>query len=317
MKKWYEMTKEELKEVISKEELDISSIITDIAKENLKAIEGVSVLIEAFYEVMQKNYDLPYTFTDKVSDCISYIIKEIELSEDTIDDIIELYWYKDELIYKVIRQQEFTKENMERFLKRRSTDVDLWYLYAFQNLEMYPLIVLENADLNSIPPEYFITKFDWDEIFKKELSSKAQKKLVEYLLNPNKGYEMSYLEDNEFIADYFDEYPDSDLWYNISLSERNSKINNESYYNKVNDNLYNNFWVYLIDRLMETKDLDDDVRSIIQESSVLMGGYYTSCKERLEDSYGEEEFSNFLKIYKDIKEKKQIKWINAIIQSME
>ena len=276
MKKWYEMTKEELKDAISREEVDLLRLDLDIGggifDGEKKAIEAVPTLIKAFREVKRKRNELSEEYIETFDEHVIFtIIRNIELPEDAINDVIEMYWWNEYLIYMVVRRQKFTEGNMERFLKRTSTDADLWYLYAFQNLEMYPLIVLENADLNSIPPEYFITKFDWDEIFKKELSSKAQKKLVEYLLNPDKGYEISYLEDNEFVADYFDELSDSDLWYNISLSERNSKINNESYYDKENDNLYKNFWVYLIDRLMETKDLDDDVRSIIQESSVLNG----------------------------------------------
>ena len=306
MKKWYEMTKEELKDVISKEEVDLLHLNLDIGggmfNGEKKAIEAVPTLIKAFREVKRKRNELSEEYIETFDEYVIFtIIRNIELPEDAINDIIEMYWWNEYLIYMVVRRQKFTEGNIERFLKRRSSDADIWYLYMFQNIELYPVLILENIDLNKIPPEYFETKFDWDEIFKEKLSPEIQKNLVQYLNSPNKGSGITDLEDDEFIEDYFEDFDDSDLWNDATMDERVARIANESYYDEEMDILYLNYWQYLLYRLIHTQEINEESKEIIGSSLYENEPQVDFCK-KIVTKYGESEMGIFIKIYNKLKE---------------
>ena len=261
MKTWYEMTKEELKEAVREEKLDLFTVnlmINVFQKGDEKIQKATLLLIKVFRELSDENHkfseDYLFNFNEVV---LSNIIRHVKLTEDANNDIIEKYYYDDYLIFLLVRHQSFTKENIEKYFTLRSSDANMWYLYTYQDLENYPLLVLEYANYNAIPPEYFITKFNWNEIFKEKLSQKIIGKIALYILNYDKGSKISDLMNDEFVDDYFDESDDYMLWDDLSMDERLVNIESEEYYDKESDTLYINYWQYIISRLIQTQEVDD------------------------------------------------------------
>ena len=308
MKTWYEMTKEELKEAVREEKLDLFTVNLVIhgifQKRDEKIQKATLLLIKVFRELSDENHkfseDYLFNFNE---DVLSNIIRHVKLTEDANNDIIEKYYYDDYLIFLLVRHQSFTKENIKTYLKNRHSCADLWFLFMYQDLASYPLLIFKYADLSAIPPEYFVTKFNWDEIFSSKLDSDIQNNLIQYLLdNYLKGLKVEHLEDNEYVECYFDECDDWEFWDDLGMDRRLVNLEGEEYYDVTTDTLYINYWHYLIRKLVQTQELDENLRKEINISIPYnREGEYDYCK-KIAEKYGEAEIRIFIRIHKKLKE---------------
>ena len=316
MKTWYEMTKEELKEAVREEKLDLFTVNLVIhgifQKRDEKIQKATLLLIKVFRELSDENHkfseDYLFNFNE---DVLSNIIRHVKLTEDANNDIIEKYYYDDYLIFLLVRHQSFTKENIKTYLKNRHSCADLWFLFMYQDLASYPLLIFKYADLSVIPPEYFVTKFNWDEIFSSKLDSDIQNNLIQYLLdNYLKGLKVEHLEDNEYVECYFDECDDWEFWDDLGMDRRLVNLEGEEYYDVTTDTLYINYWHYLIRKLVQTQELDENLRKEINISIPYnREGEYDYCK-KIAEKYGEAEIKIFIRIHKKLKE-------NGLIDKMD
>lgn len=316
MKTWYEMTKEELKEAVREEKLDLFTVNLMIhgifQKGDEKIQKAIPLLIKVFRELSDENHkfseDYLFNFNE---DVLSNIIRHVKLTEDANNDIIEKYYYDDYLIFLLVRHQSFTKENIKTYLKNRHSCADLWFLFMYQDLASYPLLIFKYADLSAIPPEYFVTKFNWDEIFSSKLDSDIQNNLIQYLLdNYLKGLKVEHLEDNEYVECYFDECDDWEFWDNLGMDKRLVNLEGEEYYDVKTDTLYINYWHYLIRKLVQTQELDEKLRKGINITIPYnREGEYDYCK-KIAEKYGEAEIKIFIRIHKKLKE-------NGILNKMD
>ena len=316
MKAWYEMTKEELKEVVREEKLNLFTVNLVLhgifQKRDEKIQKATILLIKVFRELSDENHkfseDYLFNFNE---DVLSNIIRHVKLTEDANNDIIEKYYYDDYLIFLLVRHQSFTKENIKTYLKNRHSCADLWFLFMYQDLASYPLLIFKYADLSVIPPEYFVTKFNWDEIFSSKLDSDIQNNLIQYLLdNYLKGLKVEHLEDNEYVECYFDECDDWEFWDDLGMDRRLVNLEGEEYYDVTTDTLYINYWHYLIRKLVQTQELDENLRKEINISIPYnREGEYDYCK-KIAEKYGEAEIKIFIRIHKKLKE-------NGLIDKMD
>lgn len=319
MKAWYEMTKEELKEAVREEKLNLFTVNLVIhgifQKGDEKIQKATLLLIKVFRELSDENHkfseDYLFNFNE---DVLSNIIRHVKLTEDANNDIIEKYYYDDYLIFLLVRHQSFTKENIEKYFTLRSSDADMWYLYTYQDLENYPLLVLEYANYNAIPPEYFITKFNWNEIFKEKLSQKIIGKIALYILNYDKGSKISDLMNDEFVDDYFDESDDYMLWDDLSMDERLVNIESEEYYDKESDTLYINYWQYIISRLIQTQEVDEELMKVIRKTISYNRVPQDDFCKNIAEKYGEAAIRIFIKIYGGFKNDNIIDKIDHLIE---
>ena len=319
MKTWYEMTKEELKEAVREEKLDlftVNLVINGIFQKGDEKIQKATpLLIKVFRELIDENHKFSKEYLFSFSeDLLCNIIRRVKLTEDANNDIIEKYYYDDYLIFLLVRHQSFTKENMEKYFTLRSSDADMWYLYTYQDLENYPLLVLEYANYNAIPPEYFITKFNWNEIFKEKLSQKIIGKIALYILNYDKGSKISDLMNDEFVDDYFDESDDYMLWDDLSMDERLVNIESEEYYDKESDTLYINYWQYIISRLIQTQEIDEELMKVIRKTISYNRVPQDDFCKNIAEKYGEAAIRIFIKIYSGFKNDNIIDKIDHLIE---
>lgn len=312
MKKWYDMTKEELKESVREEELNLFIVILEIEgifqKEDKKneSKKAISLLIKVFRELSDENHKFSKDYLLDFNDGLLFkIIRHVKLTEDAINDIIniEKYYDDDYISFLLVRHQSFTEENIETYLKNRHSCADLWFLFTYQDLASYPLLIFKYADLSAIPPEYFVTKFNWDEIFSSKLDSDIQNNLIRYLLdNYLKGLKVEHLEDNEYVECYFDECDDWEFWDNLGMDRRLVNLEGEEYYDVKTDTLYINYWHYLIRKLIQTQELDENLRKGIDITIPYnREGEYDYCK-KIAEKYGEAEIKIFIRIHKKLKE---------------
>lgn len=319
MKTWYEMTKEELKEAVREEKLNLFTVNLVLhgifQKRDEKIQKATLLLIKVFRELSDENHkfseDYLFNFNE---DVLSNIIRHVKLTEDAINDIIEKYYDDDYSIFLLVRYQSFTKENIEKYFTLRSSDADMWYLYTYQDLENYPLLVLEYVDYNAIPPEYFITKFNWNEIFKEKLSQKIIGKIALYILNYDKGSKISDLMNDEFVDDYFDESDDYMLWDDLSMDERLANIESEEYYDKESDTLYINYWQYIISRLIQTQEVDEELMKVICKIISYNRVPQDDFCKNIAEKYGEAAIRIFIKIYSGFKNDNIIDKIDHLIE---
>ena len=320
MKTWYEMTKEELKEAVREEKLNLFTVNLVIhgifQKRDEKIQKATLLLIKVFRELSDENHkfseDYLFNFNE---DVLSNIIRHIKLTEDAINDIIEKYYYDDYLIFLLVRHQSFTKENIEKYFTLRSSDADMWYLYTYQDLENYPLLVLEYANYNTIPPEYFITKFNWNEIFKEKLSPKIIGKIAYYILNYDKGSKIGDLLKDEFVNDYFEESDDYMLWDGLSLDERLVNIESEEYYDKESDTLYINYWHFIIFRLIQTQEeVDEELMKTIRKTISHNRSPQVDFCKNIAERYGEADIRIFIRIYNKLKKDDIINKVDHLVE---
>lgn len=320
MKTWYEMTKEELKEAVREEKLNLFTVNLVIhsifQKGDEKIQKAIPLLIKVFRELSDENHKFSeeYLFSFN-EDVLSNIIRHVKLTEDANNDIIEKYYYDDYLIFLLVRHQSFTKENMEKYFTLRSSDADMWYLYTYQDPEKYPLLVLKYANFNTIPPEYFITKFNWNEIFKEKLSPKIIGKIAYYILNYDKGSKIGDLLKDEFVNDYFEESDDYMLWDDLSLDERLVNIESEEYYDKESDTLYINYWHFIIFRLIQTQEgVDEELMKTIRRTISHNRSPQVDFCKNIAERYGEADIRIFIRIYNKLKKDDIINKVNHLVE---
>ena len=320
MKAWYEMTKEELKEAVKEERLNLFTVNLVIhgifQKRDEKIQKAIPLLIKVFRELSDENHKFSeeYLFSFN-EDVLSNIIRHVKLTEDANNDIIEKYYYDDYLIFLLVRHQSFTKENMEKYFTLRSSDADMWYLYTYQDPEKYPLLVLKYANFNTIPPEYFITKFNWNEIFKEKLSPKIIGKIAYYILNYDKGSKIGDLLKDEFVNDYFEESDDYMLWDDLSLDERLVNIESEEYYDKESDTLYINYWHFIIFRLIQTQEgVDEELMKTIRRTISHNRSPQVDFCKNIAERYGEADIRIFIRIYNKLKKDDIINKVNHLVE---
>ena len=320
MKAWYEMTKEELKEAVKEERLNLFTVNLVIhgifQKRDEKIQKAIPLLIKVFRELSDENHKFSeeYLFSFN-EDVLSNIIRHVKLTDDANNDIIEKYYYDDYLIFLLVRHQSFTKENMEKYFTLRSSDADMWYLYTYQDPEKYPLLVLKYANFNTIPPEYFITKFNWNEIFKEKLSPKIIGKIAYYILNYDKGSKIGDLLKDEFVNDYFEESDDYMLWDDLSLDERLVNIESEEYYDKESDTLYINYWHFIIFRLIQTQEgVDEELMKTIRRTISHNRSPQVDFCKNIAERYGEADIRIFIRIYNKLKKDDIINKVNHLVE---
>lgn len=319
MKAWYEMTKEELKEAVREEKLDLFTVnlmIHVFQKGDEKIQKATLLLIKVFRELSDENHKFSeeYLFSFN-EDVLSNIIRHVKLTEDANNDIIEKYYYDDYLIFLLVRHQSFTKENMEKYFTLRSSDADMWYLYTYQDPEKYPLLVLKYANFDTIPPEYFITKFNWNEIFKEKLSPKIIGKIAYYILIYDKGSKIGDLLKDEFVNDYFEESDDYMLWDDLSLDERLVNIESEEYYDKESDTLYINYWHFIIFRLIQTQEeVDEELMKTIRKTISHSRSPQVDFCKNIAERYGEADIRIFIRIYNKLKKDDIINKVDHLVE---
>ena len=320
MKAWYEMTKEELKEAVKEERLNLFTVNLVIhgifQKRDEKIQKAIPLLIKVFRELSDENHKFSeeYLFSFN-EDVLSNIIRHVKLTDDANNDIIEKYYYDDYLIFLLVRHQSFTKENMEKYFTLRSSDADMWYLYTYQDPEKYPLLVLKYANFNTIPPEYFITKFNWNEIFKEKLSPKIIGKIAYYILNYDKGSKIGDLLKDEFVNDYFEESDDYMLWDDLSLDERLVNIESEEYYDKESDTLYINYWHSIIFRLIQTQEgVDEELMKTIRRTISHNRSPQVDFCKNIAERYGEADIRIFIRIYNKLKKDDIINKVDHLVE---
>ena len=320
MKAWYEMTKEELKEAVKEERLNLFTVNLVIhgifQKRDEKIQKAIPLLIKVFRELSDENHKFSeeYLFSFN-EDVLSNIIRHVKLTEDANNDIIEKYYDDDYLIFLLVRHQSFTKENMEKYFTLRSSDADMWYLYTYQDPEKYPLLVLKYANFNTIPPEYFITKFNWNEIFKEKLSPKIIGKIAYYILNYDKGSKIGDLLKDEFVNDYFEESDDYMLWDDLSLDERLVNIESEEYYDKESDTLYINYWHFIIFRLIQTQEgVDEELMKTIRRTISHNRSPQVDFCKNIAERYGEADIRIFIRIYNKLKKDDIINKVDHLVE---
>lgn len=309
MKKWYDMTKEELKEAVREEKLNLFTVNLAIhgffQKGDEKIQKATLLLIKVFRELSDENHKFSEEYLFNFNEVLLYsIIRHvIKLTEDANNDIIEIYYDDDYISFLLVRHQSFTEENIKTYLKNRHSCADLWFLFMYQDLASYPLLIFKYADLSAIPPEYFVTKFNWDEVFNNKLDSDILNNLIPYLLDCHlKGLKVEHLEDNEYVECYFDECDDREFWDDLGMEIRLVNIEGEGYYDIKTDTLYINYWHYLIRKLVQTQELDENLSKEIENSIPYnREGENNYCK-KIAEKYGEAGIEIFIRIHKKLKE---------------
>ena len=319
MKKWYDMTKEELKESVKQERLNLFNLNVSIGvfeESKEKVQKAIPLLIKVFQELSNENYKLSEDYLRTFDEYLIFtIVRKVRLTEDAINDLIERYHDDDYLIFLIVRYHSFTKGNIEKYFTLRSSDADMWYLYTYQDPEKYPLLVLKYANFNTIPPEYFITKFNWNEIFKEKLSPKIIGKIAYYILNYDKGSKIGDLLKDEFVNDYFEESDDYMLWDDLSLDERLVNIESEEYYDKESDTLYINYWHFIIFRLIQTQEgVDEELMKTIRRTISHNRSPQVDFCKNIAEKYGEAAIRIFIRIYSGFKKDDIINKVDHLVE---
>ena len=320
MKKWYEMTKKELKEMVRKDLLEEIFVNNDIRvhHDDKKMQKAVSFLIESYLELSE---DIPLDEYEAFrEDMLLTIFDNVKLSSDIIGKLLDRYYDDDDVIYPLLKTQRLDEKNLEKFLKMGISVKDTWFLVRFHNLLDYPMLIIKHANLDAFPPEYLVNDIDWDKVFSEQLNPAAQYHLIYYLLDlfnrfyGCKGYEVYSLKHEPYCVGCF---RDEDvLWDNTDMKKRTNKINKKKYYDEKHDILFDNFWYYLVYCFLETQEniderLLDDIHDNFDESK-----YQKDFTKSLADKYGEKNMKIFFDIYKKIKEDSELKGIEAILSKI-
>ena len=320
MKKWYEMTKKELKEMVRKDLLEEIFVNNDIRvhHDDKKMQKAVSFLIESYLELSE---DIPLDEYEAFrEDMLLTIFDNVKLSSDIIGKLLDRYYDDDDVIYPLLKTQRLNEKNLEKFLKMGISVKDTWFLVRFHNLLDYPMLIIKHANLDDFPPEYLVNDIDWDKVFSEQLDPVAQYHLIYYLLDlfdrfyGCKGYEVYSLKHEPYCIGCF---RDEDvLWDNTDMKKRVKNINKAKYYDAEHDILFDNFWYYLVYRFLETQEniderLLDDIHDNFDESK-----YQKDFIKSLVDKYGEKTMKIFFDIYKKIKEDSELKGIEAILSKI-
>ena len=320
MKKWYEMTKKELKEMVRKDLLEEIFVNNDIRvhHDDKKMQKAVSFLIESYLELSE---DIPLDEYEAFrEDMLLTIFDNVKLSSDIIGKLLDRYYDDDDVIYPLLKTQRLNEKNLEKFLKMGISVKDTWFLVRFHNLLDYPMLIIKHANLDDFPPEYLVNDIDWDKVFSEQLDPVAQYHLIYYLLDlfdrfyGCKGYEVYSLKHEPYCIGCF---RDEDvLWDNTDMKKRVKNINKAKYYDAEHDILFDNFWYYLVYRFLETQEniderLLDDIHDNFDETK-----YQKDFIKSLVDKYGEKNMKIFFDIYKKIKEDSELKGIEAILSKI-
>ena len=322
MKKWYEVTKKELKEMVRKELLEENMVINDIKThhDDEKMQKAVSFLIESYLALSEDiSLDAYDSFRE---DILLVIFDNIKLPSDIIGKLLDRYYDNDDIIYPLFKTQSLDEKNLEKFLKMGISVKDTWFLVKFHNLLDYPILIFEHANLDAFPPEYIVRNIDWDKVFSEQINHNARHYLIFYLLDLSnryhfsnyKGCEVYSLRHEPYCIDCFGN--DDALWDETNMKKRTNKINKEKYYDEKHDILFDNFWYYLVYRFLETQEniderLLDDIHDNFDESK-----YQKDFTKSLADKYGEKNMKIFFDIYKKIKEDSELKGIEAILSKI-
>lgn len=320
MKKWYEMNKKELKEMVRKDLLEEIFVNNDIRvhHDDKKMQKAVSFLIESYLELSE---DIPLDEYEAFrEDMLLTIFDNVKLSSDIIGKLLDRYYDDDDVIYPLLKTQRLDEKNLEKFLKMGISVKDTWFLVRFHNLLDYPMLIIKHANLDAFPPEYLVNDIDWDKVFSEQLNPAAQYHLIYYLLDLYdrfygcKGYEVYSLKHEPYCVGCF---RDEDvLWDNTDMKKRVKNINKAKYYDAEHDILFDNFWYYLVYRFLETqknidKQLVDFIHDKFDETK-----YQKDYAKSLTYKYGEKNMKIFFDIYKKIKEDSELKGIEAILSKI-
>ena len=320
MKKWYEMTKKELKEMVRKELLEENVVINDIKThhDDEKMQKAVSFLIESYLALSEEIS--PDAYDGFREDILLAIFDNVKLPSDIIGKLLDRYYDNDDIIYPMIKTQTLDEKNLEKFLKVGITVKDTWFLVKFHNLLDYPMLIIRHANLDAFPPEYFVHNIDWDKVFSEQLDPVAQCQLIYYLLDfydrfhGYKGYDVYSLRHEFYCLDCFGK--DDVLWDNTNMKKRVKNINKTKYYDAEHDILFDNFWYYLVYRFLETqKTINEQILDVIHDSFDETK-YQKDFTKSLADKYGEKNMKIFFDIYKKIKEDSELKEIEAILSKI-
>lgn len=117
MKKWYEMTKKELKEMVRKELLEENVVINDIKThhDDEKMQKAVSFLIESYLALSEEISLLAYDCFRE--DILLAIFDNVKLPSDIIGKLLDRYYDDDDVIYPLLKTQRLDEKNLEKFLK--------------------------------------------------------------------------------------------------------------------------------------------------------------------------------------------------------
>ena len=320
MKKWYEMTKKELKEMVRKDLLEEIFVNNDIRvhHDDKKMQKAVSFLIESYLELSE---DIPLDEYEAFrEDMLLTIFDNVKLSSDIIGKLLDRYYDDDDVIYPLFKTQTLDKKNLEKFLKMGISVKDTWFLVKFHNLLDYPMMIIKHANLDAFPPEYLVHDIDWDKVFSEQLDTAAQYHLIYYLLDfydrfyGCKGYEVYSLKNEPYCVNCFGN--EDVLWDNTDIKKRVKNINKEKYYDEKHDILFDNFWYYLVYRFLETqKNIDKNLLKDIHDKFDKTK-YQKDFTKSLADKYGEKNMKIFFDIYKKIKEDSELKGIEAILSKI-
>lgn len=165
MKKWYEMTKKELKEMVRKELLEEIMVINDIEihHDDEKMQKAVSFLIESYLALSEEIS--PDAYDGFREDILLAIFDNVVLPSHIIGKLLDRYYDDDDVIYPLLKTQRLDEKNLEKFLKAGISVKDTWFLVRFHNLLDYPMLILKHANLDAFPPEYLVNDIDWDKVF--------------------------------------------------------------------------------------------------------------------------------------------------------
>ena len=320
MKKWYEMTKKELKEMVRKDLLEEIFVNNDIRvhHDDKKMQKAVSFLIESYLELSE---DIPLDEYEAFrEDMLLTIFDNVKLSSDIIGKLLDRYYDDDDVIYPLLKTQRLDEKNLEKFLKMGISVKDTWFLVRFHNLLDYPMLIIKHANLDAFPPEYLVNDIDWDKVFSEQLDTAAQYHLIYYLLDLYdrfygcKGCEVYSLKNEPYCVNCFGN--EDVLWDNTDMKKRVKNINKEKYYDEKHDILFDNFWYYLVYRFLETqKNIDKNLLKDIHDKFDKTK-YQKDFTKSLADKYGEKNMKIFFDIYKKIKEDSELKGIEAILSKI-
>ena len=138
MKKWYEMTKKELKEIVRKELLEEIIVINDIEihHDDEKMQKAVSFLIESYLALSE---DISMDAYDEFrEDILLAIFDNVVLPSHIIGKLLDRYYDDDDVIYPLLKTQRLDEKNLEKFLEAGISVKDTWFLVRFHNLLDYP-----------------------------------------------------------------------------------------------------------------------------------------------------------------------------------
>ena len=320
MKKWYEMTKKELKEIVRKELLEEIIVINDIEihHDDEKMQKAVSFLIESYLALSE---DISMDVYDEFrEDILLAIFDNVVLPSHIIGKLLDRYYDDDDVIYPLLKTQRLDEKNLEKFLEAGISVKDTWFLVRFHNLLDYPLLIIKHANLDAFPPEYLVHDIDWDKVFSEQIDPNTQHHLIYYLLdiyyryNDYKGCEVYSLTHEPYCVDCFGN--ESVLWDDTDMKKRVKNINKAKYYDAEHDILFDNFWYYLVYRFLETqknidKNLLKDIHDKFDETK-----YQKDFAKSLTYKYGEKNMKIFFDIYEKIKEDSELKGIEAILSKI-